>query len=756
MYIPEVEREESRRQLPRLFFEGLFLTGTGLGVLALIFEIAADAFSVAAYQTLLAINGAGGRHDVAFAAFAVLSIMLYLGVVPAYKGAAYLRPNSGGSGPLVEAIGPNWLRPASWVGTSLFFLDAVFTIIISSISASDVIMLILPELAAFRLMLAEAFAFFIMAVLVLMGPQRAVPLFLIGGGAFTIFTVFALGFVGVNAAINPELADDVPAIVCRLVDDGIVEVEHHGSGPRRALEQASYPCATAAGSEGAALTPEQEAYAEEVGETFTAIFEVSQAAVFLLFFRSMSSAMLGFSGYEVIPASGKHAARPKWKVINTALTLAALFLITTGLVQLLAAMRWEIPATIGYSTLLIEYERVFGQTAVLTTAGVLLAIILLLAQGGGYVGGAAVAANAATLGRMPSPFRDDRVGVAVIWGVSAAVIPLIPSVTAVEAFYAFGFVSAFVLTSTTLFFVRHEVVQEAGIEPGSREFKSLRFAALRGMIASYVMAAVLIWQKHDALPFIIGAAVLITAFQVYNARGGWRKRPMDQPERPAYPDMAVYYSSGEQRARDEARHRGIVDLVKKMWHEGAMYKFNVAPEVIYRLVSHTHSIPSSYWQPKNGHHEEDHFPEPTESLERVYQAAFHQYESIMATIEAHSHYGIFTFVKKYAHNWASENRPISAVESYMLRVLFPNTPYPEVMEEYNDFHWREQPEEVWQFSRQRYVWAKNQWVNLSDRVTTIWTLQDVGLLPAEINADDIIDKIEIPLSGGKGTPPKDD
>jgi hypothetical protein len=78
------------------------------------------------------------------------------------------------------------------------------------------------------------------------------------------------------------------------------------------------------------------------------------------------------------------------------------------------------------------------------------------------------------------------------------------------------------------------------------------------------------------------------------------------------------------------------------------------------------------------------------------------------------------------------------------------------MEEYDDFHWREQPEEVWQFSRQRYVWAKNQWVNLSDRVTTIWTLQDVGLLPAEINADDIINKIEIPLSGGKGTPPKDD
>jgi hypothetical protein len=279
-------------------------------------------------------------------------------------------------------------------------------------------MLILPEFAPFRLMVAELFAFFIMAVLVLMGPQRAVPLFLLGGGAFTIFTVFALGFVGVNAALHPEMADDVPAIVCRLVEDDIVEVEHHVSGPTERLEQASYPCGVGGGEEGAAMTPEQEARAEEINETFTAIFEVSQAAFFLLFFKSMSSAMLGFSGYEVIPASGKHAARPKWKVINTALTLAAIFLIGTGRVQLLAAMRWEIPATVGYSTLLIEYELVFGQTAVLTTAGVLLAIILLLAQGGGYVGGAAVASNAATLGRMPSPFRDDRVGVAVIWGMS--------------------------------------------------------------------------------------------------------------------------------------------------------------------------------------------------------------------------------------------------------------------------------------------------------------------------------------------------
>ncbi len=56
-YIDPAENREASRKLPRLMVEGLLLGGTGLGVLALIFEIAADAFSVAAYQTLLAIHG---------------------------------------------------------------------------------------------------------------------------------------------------------------------------------------------------------------------------------------------------------------------------------------------------------------------------------------------------------------------------------------------------------------------------------------------------------------------------------------------------------------------------------------------------------------------------------------------------------------------------------------------------------------------------------------------------------------------------
>ena len=55
-------------------------------------------------------------------------------------------------------------------------------------------------------MLAEIFAFFIMAVLVAVGPKRAVPLFLIGGGAFTIFTIGALAIVGGAAAIALQTA----------------------------------------------------------------------------------------------------------------------------------------------------------------------------------------------------------------------------------------------------------------------------------------------------------------------------------------------------------------------------------------------------------------------------------------------------------------------------------------------------------------------------------------------------------------------
>jgi hypothetical protein len=752
-YINPTENREANRQLPRLLIEGLLLGGTGLGVLALIFEIAADAFSVAAYQTLLAIHGAAGHHQIAIYAFIVLSVLLFVGIVPAYKAGAYLRPNAGGSGPLVEAIGPKRLRGLSWVGTSLFFLDAILTIIISSISATDVTMLVLPELAPYRIILAEAFAFFIMAVLVAMGPKRAVPLFLLGGSAFTLFTLGALSVVGSTALGNPEWAFLTDGIVSRLEASGVVE---------------------------------------NVVRAQQDISAIGLVLFFQLFFRSMSSAMLGFSGYEVIPASGKHAARPKWKVINVALTLAAIFLIGTGVVQLYAAQQWNIPATEGYSTLLIEYEIIAAQTlgdgitpddiaitetdrqvaaeryesimatgegnklatlseadaieelayetaliraldevregtsgqSFLIVAGTLLAIILLLAQGGGYVGGAAVAANAARLGRLPSFFADDRVGIAIIWGISAIMIPIIREVVVVESYYAFGFVSAFAITSTTVFFVRNDILRNRDIDPKSPEARSLRFAGLRGMIASYLMLIVLITQKTDALFAIVATGVTITLFQLYIASRFKRQtgdvKPLTFP--PGTRNIA--YDSGRQRAHNEAWERGIVDAVDDLISSGVLAKFNVGPE----RISQHHA---------NGH---DRIEEPNSALEQTYKDAFRQRANIARRIEDYSHFGIFMFIHNYHLNWVSpeHGRDAAAVQKAMLDILFPLTDHDEIWSEYCAFEPQYQPEPIWQFSRRRYLWAKDQWPNLSDRITTIWTLQDFDLVPKDIDIRTII------------------
>jgi hypothetical protein len=775
-YIGKQERQEADRKLPRLLTEGLLLGGSGLGVLALIFEIAADAFSVAAYQTLLAIHGAHGYHEIAILAFIVLSILLFLGIVPAYKAGAYLRPNAGGSGPLVEAIGPERLRWLSWVGTSLFFLDAILTIIISSISASDVTMLIYPELAPYRIPLAEIFAFFIMIVLVALGPKRAVPLFLIGGGAFTIFTVLALGLVGATAAGNPQWAFLTEGIVSRLEANGVVE------HVIRAQQDVS---------------------------------TLGLVTFFQFFMRSMSSAMLGFSGYEVIPASGKHAARPKWKVINTALTLAAVFLIGTGVVQLFGAQRWNIPATEGYSTLLIEYEiaavqtfgdaleptdivvtsqdraaaqqlyaslpadraqeallredtslgddlasmtpeeyieevaydlaftrtlngalgGTFGDTFLLI-AGVLLAIILLLAQGGGYVGGSAVAANAARLGRLPRIFSDDRIGIVVIWGFAAVLIPIIREVVIVEAYYAFGFVSAFVITSTTVFLVRDDVLLSRGIEPKSSEAKSLRFAGLRGMIASYFMAIVLITQKTNALGLIIVAGAAITLFQFYIANGNLRRTKA--LEKKVFPSgtKQFEFDAGVERAHEEARQRGITAALTALLDQGALSKFNVDTFRIVKMVSHLHNVSPSLFHLD----EHEHIEEPSLELEATYQAAFQSQKELLAEIEHYSHYGIFTFIRNYHANWINEDhhRDAVTVKQAMLDLLFPMTSHEAMWAEYKEFSPTVLAEPIWQFSRERYRWAKDQWPNLSDRLTTVWTLQELNLLPDNIDVRTII------------------
>jgi len=774
-YINPVEREEADRKLPRLMFEGLLLGGTGLGVLALIFEIAADAFSVAAYQTLLAIHGAEGYHEIAIAAFLVLSVMLLLGIVPAYKAGAYLRPNAGGSGPLVEAIGPPRMRWLSWVGTSLFFMDAVLTIIISSISAADVMMLIFPEWAPYRILLAEFFAFFIMAILVLAGPKRAVPIFLIGGGAFTIFTMIALSVVAAAATGAPEWAFLTDGIVHRLQESGVVEHVIRAQQDLSAL---------------------------------------GTVVVMQHFFRSMSSAMLGFSGYEMIPASGKHSARPKWKVINTALTLAAVFLIGTGIFQLYAAQQWRIPSTEGYSTLLIEYEivaaQIFGEgvdldnititeqdrqeaetiyehrleegghhegdtevalsessegdiekiasdlafaraidnalegtsgQSLLTLAGVLLAIILLLAQGGGYVGGAAVASNAARLGRLPRFFLDDRMGIVVIWGVSAVLIPIIREVIVVESYYAFGFVSAFMITSTTVKFVRDDVLIERGIDPQSGEAKSLRFAGLRGMIASYIMGIVLVTQKTDALGVIIVVGVAMTLFQIYMARGGVKSDEKKQ-ERIRYEmgEVPKSYDCGIQRSFDEARQRGVADLVNDMIADGTFNKFNVEPSRICRLVGYIKNIRPEYFHigEDNGHHER--IQEPSLELEAAYQNAYSRRDELLAEIESYSHFGIFMYIDKYHQNWVAHDkgRDPATVQQAMLDLLFPLTEHDVIWKEYQEYNWHKVPESIWQFSRERYQWAKSQWPNLADRITTIWTLQDFGLIPDEVDVTMIV------------------
>ena len=778
-YIDPVESKEAKRKLPKLMVEGLLLGGTGLGVLALIFEIAADAFSVAAYQTLLAILGAQGYHQIAIAAFILLSILLFLGIVPAYKAGAYLRPNAGGSGPLVEAIGPPKMRWLSWVGTSLFFLDAVLTIIISAISASDVTMLVLPELAAYRIILAETFAFFIMVVLVALGPKRAVPLFLMGGGAFTLFTLLALTVVGITAGTNPEWGFLTGGIVYRLQSSGV---------------------------------------AEEVVRATRDISAISTVLIFQLFFRSMSSAMLGFSGYEVIPASGKHAARPKWKVINTALTLAAVFLIGTGMVQLLAANSWKIPATEGYSTLLIEYEinavqllgggltpdeivittedRIEAESFILSQAeehgvegpllgemilsaenpnpseeelidqvaynvavanaingalvdtpgatylflaGTLLAVILLLAQGGGYIGGSAVAANASRLGRLPGFFADDRIGIAVIWGIAAMLIPIIRQVVVVEAYYAFGFVSAFAITSTTVYFVRNDVLISRGIEPKSSEAKSLRFAGLRGMFASYFMIAVLVTQKTAALPAIILTGAAITLFQIFYANGGFKRKKKEIEVPIPVPGLGEPgYNMGLERAYDQARQRGVADALKELIEGGYLVKFNVGPARVIELVCYLYNLDSELFAQKGDHH--DHFEEPSQELEKIYQDAYNQRDKILRRIEDYSHFGIFMFINNYHINWVDldHGRDASLVQKAMLDILFPLTEHDEIWAEYRAFEPQVQPEPIWQFSRRRYVWAKDQWPNLSDRITTIWTLQDFGLISQDIDVKTII------------------
>jgi hypothetical protein len=250
------------------------------------------------------------------------------------------------------------------------------------------------------------------------------------------------------------------------------------------------------------------------------------------------------------------------------------------------------------------------------------------------------------------------------------------------------------------------------------------------------------------------SGVLLTLFQILISRGGLRSvASTDQPY-DYIPGTAPRYANGLQRAYDHARQRGIADGVNQMLAAGRMVKFNVGPERIRRSVSYIEGVDPIYWNHQDDHHGE-RFPEPAQGLEQVYQKAVNECDAMMRAIEIYSHYGIFTFVEKYHMNWISRNRGKDTVLRAMLDLLFPLTPVDAVWEEYKNYHWENQPEEIWQFSRERYRWAKDQWPNLSDRITTVWTLQDLGMIPDDVdvstviavNAHNDLKRVEIHVSG---------
>ena len=300
--------------------------------------------------------------------------------------------------------------------------------------------------------------------------------------------------------------------------------------------------------------------------------------------------------------------------------------------------------------------------------------------------------------------------------------------------------SAFIITSTTVFFVRDDVLISRGIEPGSSEAKSLKFAGLRGMIASYIMGIVLVTQKTDALVVIAISGAAITLLQFYIANGGFKRKVRKLGVQPVVGTLQPVYADGIIRAHDESRQRGIADVLHDMWEEGAFVKFNVDPERIVTLVSHLHSVRPEYFNLHYGHEHHERYEEPSIELEQTYQNAYHKREQVYADIEHYSHYGIFTFIDKYHANWVNPRigRDSQTVQRAMLHILFPMTPEEEVWDEFSNFQWEKLPETIWQFSRERYRWAKDQWPNLSDRITTVWVLQEFGLLPEEVDIEMII------------------
>lgn len=158
------------------------------------------------------------------------------------------------------------------------------------------------------------------------------------------------------------------------------------------------------------------------------------------------------------------------------------------------------------------------------------------------------------------------------------------------------------------------------------------------------------------------------------------------------------------------------------------------------LVSYLRSVKPLYFNMEYGHEHHERHEEPSQELEATYQSAYNERRELLAEIERYSHYGIFTFIEKYHANWINpeRGRNEAIVQQAMLDILFPLTGHDVIWKEYREFDWERLPESIWQFSRERYRWAKDQWPNLSDRITTIWTLQDFGLVPEEVHVEMLV------------------
>ena len=240
---------------------------------------------------------------------------------------------------------------------------------------------------------------------------------------------------------------------------------------------------------------------------------------------------------------------------------------------------------------------------------------------------------------------------------------------------------------------------------------------------------------------IVVSGVTITLIQWLFANGGLRRKEhklvLDVAS-PAPP--APVYADGITRAHDDARQRGMADAIHDMFEDGAFVKFNVDSQRIVQLASHLFNIEVSKFNLGYGHGHHERFEEPSVDLEETYLSAYNMKDYLFDRIEHYSHYGIFTFIEKYHANWINPKggRDGATVQQAMLDILFPMTSHEEIWEEYQTFKWEKLPEEIWQFCRERYRWAKDQWPNLSDRITTVWTLQDFGLIPEEVDVEMVI------------------